>query len=199
MSNLKRRADNFIVPCDWEAFEIIQNEMKQYQDYLDETYKKAEEEEKPFIYANAILGLFLRLAMDEGYRRVIDELKEDYKDTPLILENIKAKPRKYNVVEYVDEGEDKTLAPLIRRRIKSKRQRKKWKEACKDSPEQNDTEENFVMMMVVHTGFEHGYLKAQTIEETAKIVCKDEERANLVTELFREVFTPEVMERLENE
>ena len=194
---MKRRADNFLMPCDWEAMEIIQREMQQYKEYLDDIREKAEKADNVNLYANAILGLYLRIAMDEGYRRVIEELKHDYKDTPYILENIKEKPRAYNVVEYVDEGEDKTLAPLIRRRIKSKRQRKRWAQACADSPGQNDCEENFVLMMVIHTGFEHGYLKAQSIEETAKIICKDQERADMVVELFNEIFTPEVLEKLE--
>ena len=192
MTEFKRRADKFLVACDCEAIETIQSEVLKYKEYLDKIKEEADASGDMSNYYNSTLTLYLRISMDEGYRRVIKELRESYSDIPDMLERIKAKPKSYNVIEYIDEGEDEALFPLIMRRIKSKRQRKKWAEDCKNNPGRGDGEEWFTLSMVINTGFEHGYLKANTIEEISKMVCKNEDMANIVTDMLNGIFKSDI-------
>lgn len=174
----KLRADNFLYPADNKAIMKIQEIMqKYYRDELDEPETMED--------ANTILNVYAQIAFDEGYRRAIDEAKKDYEFIAK-HKTIKAKPRKKNWFEYVDDGDLKNAFPLCQKRIDSKRQKKSKIKYCTDNKIEY-SEEQFVLSMVIHTFYEAGYLKAQSIEEQAKIVTGNEGRAKLLSDMLKNV------------
>ena len=176
---IKLRADNFVYPADDKSIMKIQEIMQKY-------YKDEFGEPETIDQANTILNVYAQIAFDEGYRKAIEEAKDEYSKYSHI-KTIKAKPRKKGWFEYVDEGDLKKSFNLCQRRIESKRQKESRKKYCEDNS-MKYTEESFVLSMVIHTYFEAGYLKAQSIEEQAKIFTGDEERANLLVQMFNECF-----------
>lgn len=176
---IKLRADNFIYPANNKAIMKIQEIMQKY-------YKDEFGEPETIDQANTTLNVYAQIAFDEGYRRAIDEAKDEYSKYSHI-KTIKAKPRKKGWFEYVDEGDLKKSFNLCQRRIESKRQKESRKKYCEDNNIKYN-EESFILSMVIHTYFEAGYLKAQSIEEQAKIFTGDEDRAKLLTNIFNEVF-----------
>lgn len=181
------RADKFDYVAEKEDLMTIQGEAQKYQ----EDYAKIEDLSKR---ANTTLYLYLQIAYDEGYRKVLAELKNEM---PHLSEQIKIVPRKKGWFEYIeDDTAIEKILPLLKKRIKSKRQRNAEK---KHKEEQGGefSEEIFTLCMVIQTGFEQGYAKASSLEETAKIVCKDQERADLVMSLFNEMMEdPKIKEHL---
>lgn len=173
---IKLRADNFIYPADDKSIMKIQEIMQKY-------YKDKFGEPETIDQANTILNVYAQIAFDEGYRKAIGEAKKEYGN----YKKIKAKPRKKGWFEYVDEDDLKKSFNLCQRRIESKRQKKSRKKYCEDNS-MKYTEESFVLSMVIHTYFEAGYLKAQSIEEQAKIFAGDKERADLLVQMFNECF-----------
>ena len=123
---------------------------------------------------------------------------EEMKKDALTGSKINIVPRKKGWFEYIEDHDEITkLIPLVKRRVNSKRMRKRvkkdWEEQGKDWDE-----ENYVLMMVIHTGWEHGYMKANTMEHMAKITCGgDQERADMILGIFNQIFTDEVIEKLE--
>lgn len=173
---IKLRADNFIYPANDKAMMKIQEIFQKY--YLEEFDGLETTEE-----ANLVLNVYAQIAFDEGYRKAIEEAKNEYGD----YKKIKAKPRKKGWFEYVDDGDLKESLNLCKRRINSKRQEKSRKQYCKDNDIEYSTE-HFTLSMVIHTYFEAGYLKAQSIEEQAKIFTGDKKRADLLVKIFNEYF-----------
>lgn len=173
---IKLRADNFIYPADRKSTMKIQEIFQRY--YLEE-FEGLETIEE----ANSVLNVYAQIAFDEGYRKAIEEAKKEYAN----YKKIKAKPRKKGWFEYVDDGDLKKSLGLCQRRIKSKRQEKSRKQYCKDNEIEYSTEQ-FTLSMVIHTFFEAGYLKAQSIEEQAKIFAGNKERADLLVQMFNECF-----------
>lgn len=181
---MKPRADYFLEIADTEGLKIIQREAQKYKnDYKGEDLRTA----------NLVMGLYLQIAMDEGYRRAMAEMKK----YALSGSKIKIVPRKKGWFEYIDdEKEFNNVIKLAKRRINSKRMRKRikkdWDEEGKDWDE-----DNFIFLMVVHTGWEHGYRKANTIEHMAKITCGgDQDRADMILGIFNQIFTNEMVEKL---
>ena len=174
----KLRADSFLYPADNKAMMKIQEIMQKY-------YRNELGEPETMEDANAVLNVYAQIAFDEGYRRAIDEAKKDYK---FIAKHrkIKAKPRKKNWFEYIDDGDLKNALPLCQKRIDSKRQKKSRIKYCADNKIEY-SEEQFVLSMVIHTFYEAGYLKAQSIEEQAKIVTGNEDRAKLLSNMLKNV------------
>lgn len=182
---MKPRADYFLEIADTEGLKTIQGEAQKYKDdYKGEDLQTA----------NLVMGLYLQIAMDEGYRRVMAEMKKD----ALTGSKINIVPRKKGWFEYIeDEKEFHGVVKLAKRRINSKRMRKRIKKDWDEQGKEWD-EENFIFLMVVHTGWEHGYLKANTLEHMAKITCGgDGERADMILGLFNEIFTDEVVDKLD--
>lgn len=185
---MKFRADKFDVIAEAQDLMTIQGEAQKYKDQFDGMEDNVDK-------ANKLLTLYLQIAYDEGYRRVMRELKETMK---YVADKIDIVDRKVGCFEYIeDEDTIINIMPLVKRRIKSKRQRKAQAEYDKKQGREFE-EERFVWSMVIHTGFEQGYCKANSLEETAKIVCGNEEKANIVMELFNEIMKqPEVKEHLD--
>lgn len=182
----KLRADKFDIIADKKSLMRIQGEAQKYKDdYKVETIKDA----------NMVLNLYAQIAFDEGYRYAFEEtmveLKKVYEDGVK-----KPKKRRKGWFEYIEDGDLKKSFPLVKRRIDSKRQRKEQAKLDEENGREF-SEESFTLTMVIHTYFEAGYLKAQTIEEQAKIVCQDQERADLLVQLFGEVFKQ--IEEVEND
>lgn len=174
----KPRADKFYAIADEEALGVIQGELQRYKDW----FPKAESfEEKD---AHTLLFLYLQIAMDEGYRRAMEEMKKDVAGG-----GVKIVPRRDGWFEYIDDDKEaKSLTPLVKRRVKSKRQRAAQKKLWEGNGKKW-SEEHFVLAMVIHTGWEHGYMKANTMEHVAKITCGgDKERADLILDMFNKVF-----------
>ena len=171
----KLRADNFLYPADNKAMMKIQEIMQKY-------YKDEFGEPETIKDANTVLNVYAQIAFDEGYRRAIDEAKKDYE---FIAKHrkIKAKPRKKDWFEYINDGDLKNTFPLCQKRIASKRQKKSRIKYCEDCGIEY-SEEQFVLSMVIHTFYEAGYLKAQSIEEQAKIVTGNEGRAKLLSDML---------------
>lgn len=143
--------------------------------------------------ANSLLLLYLQVAYDEGYRRVMADLKQT---APYAKDNINIVERKLGWFEYIEDVKTvKGMLPLVRRRIKSKRQRAYHKKSSEEQGREFE-EEYFMISMIIHTGFEQGYAKADSFEETAKIICKNQEMADLTMELFGEMLKHEVSEEL---
>lgn len=188
--NMTYRADKFHVVAESEDLMTIQGEAQKYSDQV----KKIKD---PKDAANHVLLLYLQIAYDEGYRKVMRELKEDMS---YMKDQINIVDRRVGWFEYIeDENTITDLMPLVRKRIASKRQRKAQEKHDLENGREFE-EERFVWSMVIHTGFEQGYCKADSLEETAKIVCKDKERADLVMELFNEMLKqPEVKEFLDEQ
>jgi len=177
---MKIRADRFTVLPGDEELEKIQEQVHLYSDWFDE-------EEMDMKSANLLATIYLKVSMDEGYRCVFKKLA---KEVP--HKTIEEAPRKKGCLEYVEDGEAEALLPLVKRRMNSKRQRKAF---LKDKGE--FVEEYFLMSMVIHTGFEAGYNKAHTLEEIAKIISSDQERADMLVELFKEMVGKSIPETTE--
>lgn len=182
------RADKFHMVAEPEDLMTIQGQAQLYKDQVDKIEDLRDR-------ANHTLLLYLQIAYDEGYRKVMRELKEDMS---YLKDQINIVDRRVGWFEYIeDENTITDLMPLVRKRINSKRQRNAEKK-FKEEQGQEFSEEMFTLSMVIHTGFEQGYCKADSLEETAKIVCKDKERADLVMELFNEMLKhPEFKEFVE--
>lgn len=177
---MKPRADYFLEIADTEAIKIIQSEVQKYK----EDYEKEESES-----VHKVLLLYLQVAMDEGYRRVMEDMKKD----DLTGSKINIVERKKGWFEYVeDHDEIKSLVPLVKRRINSKRMRNRIKKDW-DKQGKEWSEDLFCLMTVIHTGWEHGYMKGTSIEETAKWVAKDQERADLLINMMKEFFPQELL------
>lgn len=177
------RADKFEEAAPSEVLESIQGQALLHHDDL--TKYLEESDLKDYEKANAIMGLYLRIAIDEGYRFAAEDILKTNNHN-----NKELKPHSKEVVEYVEEHEPKQLLKLIQRRFKSKRQRKWRTDHCLETGVE-DTEESFQLSMVIHTGYEFGTMKANTVEEISKIICKDEETANMVSDMFKE-FAPQL-------
>jgi len=175
------RADKFDFHAADADIQVIQGEAQRYADDMDKMENTANK-------GNRILHLYLQIAYDEGYRSVMEELKLD----SLSGKNVEILPRKKGLFEYIeDESTISKIIPLLKRRIKSKRQRKEFKKHGEENGREF-CEEMFMLSMVIHTGFEQGYAKADSLEETAKIICKNQESADMVMELFKELFPKEM-------
>lgn len=183
---MKPRADYFLEIADTEGLKAIQGEARKYK----EDYEGKEDLQT----ANIVLGLYIQIAMDEGYRRVMAEMKKD----ALTGSKINIVPRKKGWFEYIDDQKEyMSVAKLVKRRINSKRMRKRIKKDWDEQGKEWD-EDSFIFLMAVHTGWEHGYNKANTMEHMAKITCGgDQERADMILGIFNEIFTNEVINKLE--
>lgn len=177
---MKLRADFFNVAADDEGLESIQTEIKKYIKDIE----KLDEN----LQIDIILYTYLQIAMDEGYRRGLEELKK----IDVASDKVKILPRKKGVFEYIDNGEEiKNLLPLVRRRINSKRMRNRIKKERLGKGKEW-IEEQFVLSMVIHTGWEHGYLKANTVESIVKNVSDgDEEKINNTIKIIKELVLQE--------
>lgn len=184
---MKPRADFFSEVADDEGLKAIQGEAQKYKD--DEGFNGEDVKS-----ANNVLYLYLQIAMDEGYRRAMEEMKKE----KLTGDKVNIVPHKKGWFEYIeDRKEIDSVVQLVKRRINSKRMRKRvekdWTEKGKEW-----SEDDYIFLMVVHTGWEHGYLKANTLEHVAKITCGgDAERADMILKIFNEVFTSEFLEKLD--
>lgn len=172
----KLRSDNFLCPAEKNDVMKIQEQfLKYYKDKFDELNSIEE--------ANHVLSIYASIAFDEGYRKAIEETKDIMGN----INKIKAKPRKKDFFEYVEEGDLKNSLNLCKRRMKSKRQRKHREEYCKSCGIEFE-EEQFTLSIVIHTYFEAGYLKAQSLEQQAKILTGDGEKASIIVDMFKECF-----------
>lgn len=177
---MNRRADKFDALASSEHLMQIQNEMlTHYKDDINAL------DVSDMDRANIIVTYYLRIAIDEGYREAIKEYNElagGYKP-------LEVKPRQKDVLHYVEEGEDKSLVKLVKKRIKSKRQRKSYAELQELKEDERFPEEQFVLCMVCHTGFEYGFMKGSSVEEYAKMMNPDDpEKAKMFSELFNDIF-----------
>lgn len=125
--------------------------------------------------ANQLAQLYLQIAMDEGYRHAIEELQKD-----IPYKTIEVKPRVKGATEYVEIDEMKDTIKKAKRRIASKRQLKRWEKDHGD-----DKYEQFTLCMIVHTGYEAGYLKGTNLEESCKIV--NPESGDMIYKLMQEL------------
>ena len=138
--------------------------------------------------ANRVMMLYAQIAYDEGYRKAMRELKEERQ---MYSDKIQIKPRKHGLFEYVEDFKTiSDIVPLIKKRMLSKRQKASFKKH-KESQNQVFTEEMFMLSMALHTGFEQGYAKASSLEETVKIVCSNPDVAQMAIEMFEEMLEKE--------
>ena len=141
--------------------------------------------------ANILLNLYAQISFDEGYRVNMEETKKD-----ITYSKIKIKNRRKGWFEYIDDGDIEKVYPLTKRRIASKRMRKSQLDHWAEQDKGWD-EELFTLSMVMHTFFEAGYLKADTIEEQAKIICG--ENSDIVLEMFNTVFKDVDLDSIDKE
>lgn len=176
---MKPRADKFFTAADSNGLKTVQEQAQLYKDDYPED--KMDEQQ-----ANNILLLYLQIAMDEGYRRAMEEMKAD----ALTGSKINIVERRKGWFEYIEDADEvKKLVPLALKRIRSKRQRNAAMK-LKEKQGLEFSEEAFTLSMVIHTGWEHGYMKANTLEHIAKITCGgDQERADLILDIFNKIFT----------
>lgn len=147
---MKIRADKFVRPATQEAIEQIQTEVQQYTDEFTDIESMED--------AERLLYKYLSISIDEGYRKALEETEG---------RRIEIKPRRKGVVEYVDEGDVTKAAKDFKKRLNSKRQRKYF------FKKEEATEESFVLAMVIHTGFEYGYMKlANDVGELINVTSK---------------------------
>ena len=177
---MKLRADKFEIVADSEHLERIQGEVHRHKAIYDGENLATREG------ANKILHLYMCIAFDEGYRAAIEQLKEDvgqYASKPIKLK----RRSKKGFVEYSSSEEIQALQPLVKKRVDSKRQIKAQKQFDKEHNREFE-QERFILSMCIHTAFEGGYLKGSSVEETAKWIAKDQERADLIVNLMKEFF-----------
>jgi hypothetical protein len=155
----------------------IQEQAHKYKDEYKESNSKNA--------ADAVLLLYAQISFDEGYR-------ENIKDTQKLMilgTSLKAKNRKKGWFEYIDDGDIEKVLTLAKKRIASKSLRKSqlqhWKEQGREW-----SEELFVLAMIMHTFFEAGYLKAETLEEQAKIICG--KNAETVFDIVKQIIKDEL-------
>jgi hypothetical protein len=183
----KLRADKFDIIADKKSLMKIQEQAQKYKDDFGDI--------STIEGGNRLIHLYSQIAFDEGYRRCYQDTMETLKSYhPSGVK--KPKRRRKGWFEYIEEGDIESIVPLIKRRIASKRQRKEQKKLDEENG-RKFCEEHFILSMAIHTSFEAGYLKADSIEEQAKIVCRDQDQANIVLQLLGEVFKE--YEKVQNE
>ena len=90
---MKPRADYFLEIADTEGLKTIQGEAHKYKDdYKGEDIQTA----------NLVMILYLQIAMDEGYRRVMAEMKKD----AITGNKINIVPRKKGWFEYIEDEKE---------------------------------------------------------------------------------------------
>lgn len=176
---MKTIVSKFTYAAKPKDLKIIQREV---QKNADPKYKTTIED------AERILHLYTAVAYDEGYRRAMSDFKDSIKDyhyAQELIGRVKLKRRKKGFLHYTDLQDVSKLSPLIRKRMKSKTQRKNRLKYCEDVGIEFH-EEDHVLSLCIHTGFEAGYIKGSSLEESAKMLCKDSERAEILMDLFLE-------------
>ena len=182
---MKPRADKFLYGAERENLMDIQGEVQRHKAPIEEDDTISDVEK-----SNRVLFLYTAVAFDEGYRAAIKQLKEDVGQYCAV--NKKLKKHKKNTLHYTETEEVTSLMPLIKRRIKSKRMIKAHKELKGEDFDQT----TFILAMAIHTGFEHGFMKGSSVEETAKWVAKDDERAEMLVSLFNDLFKEHMGEQV---
>lgn len=173
---MKPRADKFEYAANKEEIMTIQGEVQRHKSLFEDRKNIIEMEQ-----ANRVFYVYTPVAFDEGYRSFVKGLLESLDSiTP---HSKKLKRHKKGFTEYSTIEEVERLMPLIKKRINSKRLQKAQMQLCKEEG-RRFKEEMFVLMVCIHTGFEHGVIKAKRIEEMAKWLSEDQGKANLLVGLF---------------
>lgn len=178
----KFRADSFIYPAEHKDIMKVQEEVQKKLDGKD--LEQELDGLKDYEKANAILTLYAAVAYDEGYRKGLKALENEYT-------KVKTKNRSKNKFKYSPSKEESLkITKLVQKRMASKKQRKYRTEYC-DEYNLEDTEESFVLSLTIHSFFEAGYvdITLNTNNMFKEMHDGDEETASSMTKLFDEVFS----------
>jgi septum formation inhibitor MinC len=175
---MKQRADKFDYIANHKERETIQGIAQKFKNEVDEIKDDYEK-------ANATLNVYAWVSYDEGYRKGLKELKTTADE--LSAKSIKIKKRTHGKFHYTTQEAVGKAVKLSAKRYRSKRQRKERTKFCKENGIE-DTNEMFMLSMVMHTCFECGYLEANKPRNILKAYAGgDSEKEKMFVEIFEEV------------
>lgn len=175
---MKQRADKFNIIADYQERKTIQGEAQKYKDEVDKIKDVTEK-------ANATLNVYAWVSFDEGYRKALKELQDTADE--YTKGKVKIKKRKFKEFYYTTDEDIKQAVKITRKRFDSKRQRKERTKFCKENGVE-DTNEMFMLAMLMHTCFECGYQKANEPKNIIKAYAGDDkEKEEMFIEIFEEV------------